>query len=291
MHQETPKPWLSWLIFIILSVIWGSSFILMKEGMKGLSAFQVASIRIFSAGAILLPVALRQFKRVERTDLPLIILSGLLGTFFPAFLFCIAETKLDSSVAGILNALTPLSTIVLGVMFFNLSMTGRKWAGVIIGLMGLVWLVLSGSREVSFANISYAGFIIVATVLYGLNVNLVNRRLRHVPSLTLAALAFSSLALPAFIVLLATGYFSLTPDGPFLYSSAASAVLGIIGTAAASVLFYMLMKRSGALFASMVTYGIPFVALAWGALAGEAITAAQLVCLGFILGGVFLANR
>ena len=176
-------------------------------------------------------------------------------------------------------------------MFFSLPMTGRKWAGVIIGLTGLVWLVLSGSREISFENIAYSGFIILATVLYGLNVNLVNRRLRHIPSLTLAAVAFSFLAIPAFAVLMGTGYLGRKADPSFLYSSGASAVLGIFGTAAASVLFYMLMKRSGALFASMVTYGIPFVALGWGVLAGEAITAAQILCLGLILGGVYLANR
>lgn len=290
LHQQ-PKGWVNWLIFIILSVIWGSSFILMKEGMKGLSAYQVASIRILAAGLILLPVALRQLRNVRRGDLPLVVLSGLLGTFFPAYLFCIAETKLDSSVAGILNALTPLFTIVLGVLFFQLVLTARKWAGVIIGLAGLVLLVLSGGREISFENISYAGFIIVATILYGINVNLVNRHLRHIPSMTLAALAFSSLAIPAAIALWATGYFSLQKDAGFAYSTGASAVLGVFGTAVASVLFYMLMKRAGALFASMVTYGIPFVALAWGFLAGETITATQFLCLGLILGGVWLANR
>jgi drug/metabolite transporter (DMT)-like permease len=291
MLQQPSKNWVNWLIFIILSVIWGSSFILMKEGMKSLSAYQVASIRILAAGLILLPVALRQFRNVQRKDLPLIILSGLLGTFFPAYLFCIAETKLDSSVAGILNALTPLFTFILGALFFHLSLSAYKWAGVIIGLAGLVLLVLSGSREVSFANISYSGFIIVATILYGLNVNLVNRNLRHIPSLTLAALAFSSLAVPAALALWATGYFSLPTTGGFVYSTGASAILGVFGTAVASVLFYMLMKRAGAVLASMVTYGIPCVALTWGYLAGESITAIQFLCLGLILGGVWLANR
>lgn len=291
MLQQQPKSWVNWLIFIVLSLIWGSSFILMKEGMKNLSAYQVASLRILAAGLILLPIALRQLRNVKRKDLPLVVLSGLLGTFFPAYLFCIAETKLDSSVAGILNALTPLFTIVLGVIFFQLVLTARKWAGVIIGLAGLVLLVLSGGREISFENISYAGFIIVATILYGLNVNVVNRNLRHIPSMTLAALAFSSLAIPAAIVLWATGYFNLQKDAGFAYSTGASAVLGVFGTAVASILFYMLMKRAGALFASMVTYGIPFVALGWGFLAGETITATQFLCLGLILGGVWLANR
>src|SRR6187549_1488675 len=118
MEGQRPNNWLNWIIFIILSLVWGSSFILMKEGMKNLSAYQVASLRVFSAGAILIPVALKNIKNVQRVDLPRVILSGLLGTFFPAYLFCIAETSLDSGVAGILNALTPLFTIVLGVLFF-----------------------------------------------------------------------------------------------------------------------------------------------------------------------------
>jgi drug/metabolite transporter (DMT)-like permease len=291
MEQKLKGNGINWLIFIVLSLIWGSSFILMKEGMKNLNAYQVASIRIFSAGAILLPVALKNISAVKKSDLPLTLLSGLLGTFFPAYLFCIAETKLDSGVAGILNALTPLFTIIIGVLFFQLQLSFWKWAGVLTGLAGLILLVLSGSRDISFSNISYSGFIIIATILYGINVNMVSRNLRHIPSLTLASVAFALLTIPSLMILWYTDYFSLASQPGFAYSSGASAVLGVFGTAVASVLFYMLMKRAGALFASMVTYGIPFVALAWGYLAGETITAVQIVCLGLILGGVYLANR
>jgi drug/metabolite transporter (DMT)-like permease len=259
--------------------------------MKNLSAYQVASLRVFSAGAILIPVALKNIKNVQRVDLPRVILSGLLGTFFPAYLFCIAETSLDSGVAGILNALTPLFTIVLGVLFFKMVLIPRKWIGVLTGLVGLILLVLSGTRQVTFSNISYSGFIIIATLCYGLNVNMVGRYLRHIPSLTLASIAFSLLTIPAALVLWYTGYFNLPVNEHNVYSTGASSILGIFGTAIASVLFYMLMKRAGTLFASMVTYGIPFVAIAWGFLAGESITGLQIACLGLILGGVYLANR
>jgi drug/metabolite transporter (DMT)-like permease len=291
MEGQQPNNWLNWIIFIILSLVWGSSFILMKEGMKNLSAYQVASLRVFSAGAILIPVALKNIKNVQRVDLPRVILSGLLGTFFPAYLFCIAETSLDSGVAGILNALTPLFTIVLGVLFFKMVLIPRKWIGVLTGLVGLILLVLSGTRQVTFSNISYSGFIIIATLCYGLNVNMVGRYLRHIPSLTLASIAFSLLTIPAALVLWYTGYFNLPVNEHNVYSTGASSILGIFGTAIASVLFYMLMKRAGTLFASMVTYGIPFVAIAWGFLAGESITGLQIACLGLILGGVYLANR
>ncbi len=291
MKQENGQKWFNWVLFIVLSIIWGSSFILMKEGMKSLSAYQVASIRILSAGAILIPIAIKNLAKVPKADLPYAILSGLLGSFFPAYLFCIAETKLDSGIAGILNALTPLFTVIIGVVFFGLKPSIWKWAGIIIGLAGLILLIVSGSREISFANISYAGFILLATILYGLNVNMVSMRLKHLPSTTLAAVAFSSLTIPSLLILTFTGYFSALAPGPFVYSTGASAILGIFGTAIASILFYMLMKRAGALFASMVTYGIPFVALAWGYLAGEHITAAQFLCLGLILMGVYVARR
>jgi drug/metabolite transporter (DMT)-like permease len=263
----------------------------MKEGMKHLTAYQVASLRIFSAGAILLPVALRNLRTIHRKDIPLAVLSGLMGTFFPAYLFCIAETRLDSGVAGILNALTPLFTIIIGVIFFQMKLSPRKWAGVLTGLAGLILLVMAGKKEISFSNISYSGFIIIATLCYGINVNMVSRYLKHIPSLTLAATAFSLLTIPAGFVLIYTGYFNITANGGFLYSTASSVVLGVFGTAVASVLFYVLMKKAGALFASMVTYGIPFVALGWGFIAGESITAIQFLCLGLILAGVYLANR
>lgn len=291
MKQEGGQNLINWILFIILSIIWGSSFILMKEGMKSLSAYQVASLRIFSAGAILVPVALKNLRKVDPKDIPYTILSGLLGSFFPAYLFCIAETKLDSGIAGILNALTPLFTVVLGVAFFGLKPSIWKWVGIITGLAGLVLLIISGSRDISFNNISYAGFILVATIFYGLNVNMVSKRLKHIPSITLAAIAFSTLIIPALAILAYTGYFSLNISRDMIYSTTASAVLGVFGTAIASILFYMLMKRAGALFASMVTYGIPFVALAWGYLAGEQITGAQLLCLGLILAGVYVARR
>jgi drug/metabolite transporter (DMT)-like permease len=291
MKQDGGQNLINWVIFIILSIIWGSSFILMKEGMKALSAYQVASLRIFSAGAILVPVAVKNLGKVDRKDIPYTILSGLLGSFFPAYLFCIAETKLDSGIAGILNALTPLFTVVLGVAFFGLQPSIWKWIGILTGLAGLMLLIVSGSRDISFNNISYAGFILIATVFYGLNVNMVSKRLKHIPSITLAAIAFSTLVIPALAILGFTGYFSLDLSPDMVYSTAASAVLGIFGTAIASILFYMLMKRAGALFASMVTYGIPFVALAWGYLAGEQITSAQLLCLGLILAGVYVARR
>jgi drug/metabolite transporter (DMT)-like permease len=282
----------NWLIFILLSFIWGSSFILMKEGMTSLSAYQVASIRILSAGVVLLPFAFQAFKAVPAHKRMLVFLSGLLGTFFPAYLFCIAETKLDSSLAGILNALTPLFTLLIGAVFFNRQIGWRKWAGVLIGFAGLVLLILAGNKKMSFGYLGYASFILLATLLYGINVNLVSKYLKEIGSRQIATVAFTLLIIPSFFILWMTGFFSEASSSKgFIYATGASMVLGIMGTAVASILFYVLLKRAGPVFSSMVTYGIPFVALFWGILANEQINPVQIGCLCIILGGVYLANK
>ncbi|HCL05019.1 MAG TPA: permease [Chitinophagaceae bacterium] len=282
---------INWGIFIILSIIWGSSFILMKEGMRVLTPYQVASIRILSAGLILTPFALKALRQVPQNKWLLVILSGLLGNFFPAYLFCIAETEIDSSLAGILNALTPMFTILVGISFFQLKANSTKILGVIIGFIGLCLLMLSG-KEVSFSNLSYAGLVLLATLCYGINVNMVGRYMKEVGSLNIASLAFVFLIIPSSIILYITGYLQLELSStPVLKATGASFVLGVLGTAFASIIFYMLVKRAGTLFASMVTYGIPFVAVFWGLLDGEQITLLQVGCLGVILCGVYLVNK
>ena len=276
---------------MILSVIWGSSFILMKEGMVRLSPYQVASIRIFSAGLVLIPFALRSLRAIPKDKILLVLVSGLLGNFFPAYLFCIAETRLDSGLAGILNALTPFFVILIGMSFFNLKANAIKITGVIVGFIGLCLLV-TVNGHFGLQNISYSLFILLATFFYGLNVNLIGRYMQGIGSINIASLAFVFLMIPSSITLWTTGYFNMHfSEATVWHSTLASFVLGVMGTAVASILFYMLIKRAGNLFASMVTYGIPFVALAWGVWYGELITWLQVGCLGIILVGVYLVNK
>lgn len=282
---------LNWSIFAILSFIWGSSFILMKEGMKSLSAYQVAAIRMASAGIILLPLALKQMKQLPRNKIGYAVLSGVLGSFFPAFLFCIAETRIDSALAGILNALTPISVVTIGLLFFKSKVTRIQFAGVLIGFVGLVLLFLTRGN-INLTYISFASLVLLATISYGLNVNMVNRYLHEVPSFHIATFAFVSLLVPALIILAVTGYFSLPLSNPdVLWATGASVILGIFGTAVATVLFYVMLKTAGTVFSSMVTYGIPFVAIFWGVLAGETITMMEIACLGIILAGVYVARK
>ncbi|OQP47066.1 hypothetical protein A4H97_05995 [Niastella yeongjuensis] len=279
------------LVFTALCIIWGSSFILMKEGMKFLSPYQVATIRILSAGVVLLPVAIRHWKNIPANKLGIVFLSGILGSFIPAYLFCLAETKIDSSLAGFLNSLTPVFTIFTGLLFFGQVFQLHKLTGVLIAISGML-VLLFAKGNVNVQYFSYASFALVATVLYGLNINLVGRHLKEIGSLSVVAVSFALLLLPCLIILWFTGYFSLPlSQKGIVFSSSASSLLGIMGTAVATVLFYILIKRSGGLFASMVTYGIPFIALSWGVLAGETINGWQILGLVIILAGVYVTTR
>jgi drug/metabolite transporter (DMT)-like permease len=282
---------LNWVLFVALSFIWGSSFILMKEGMRILTPYQVASIRMLSAGLILFPIALVRRRQVQKKSIGLIVLSGLLGSFIPAFLFCIAETRIDSALAGILNALTPICVIIVGTTLFHQKSTRNQVLGVAIGFAGLLFLFLSNSN-ISLTYVSYAVLVLLATLSYGLNVNMVNKNLLHIPSLNIAAFAFTSLIIPSFVVLWLTDFFQLPmKSSEMIWSIGASALLGLTGTAVATILFYILLKKAGPIFSSMVTYGIPFVAIFWGWLAGESVTFLQVACLLMILGGVYISRR
>ena len=283
---------LNWLLFILLSFIWGSSFILMKAGMVGLSAFQVASIRIISAGIVLLPVAITSIRLIPKKLMFTVFLSGALGSLIPAYLFCVAEQKVESALAGVLNSLTPIFVIIAGAMFFNTRIAINKVIGILIALFGSVLLFLFRPNFSSNSNVIHISYIILATAMYGYNVNMVQKHLKQIPSIRIAAVAMLMNAIPAFVVLFLSGYFSQDLfSQEVLISTGYSAVLGIFGTAVATILFYMLLKRAGSIFASMVTYCIPIVAIFWGIIYNEEVGWKQVLGMAVILAGVYIANR
>ncbi len=288
---------INWLLFILLCLIWGSSFILMKWGLynsKGeavLTAYQVAALRMLTAGLIMLPFVFQTLKKVPRRLFGYILLSGWLGSFFPAFLFCISETKIGGALAGSLNSLTPLFVVITGALFFGLITSFQKILGVVVGLAGTGLLILANVDKTP-EYMAYTLFVVAATILYGINVNMVHNKLKGVSSVQIAAIAFTGLIPPALLVLFVSGYFNLPlSESVYTVSTVASSILGIVGTALASIIFYVMVKRAGGLFASLVTYGIPFVAIGWGIYYGERIMPLQIVALMIILLGVYLANR
>jgi drug/metabolite transporter (DMT)-like permease len=282
----------AWLIFIALAFIWGSSFILMKIGlMNGLSAYHIAAIRIVSAGAVLFPIAVSAVKKIPWNKCWLVFLSGALGSLIPAFLFCIAEEAIDSALAGTINSLTPVFVILTGALFFNIKTPPHKIIGIIIAFTGCVLLLFS-KGTMQNKEVSYSALVVIATILYGFNVNMVSRNLLHISSLHITAVALSFNAILAFIVLIFTGFFNLPfSNTAVLKGTAAAVFLGVMGTAVATVLFYMLVKRASSIFATMVTYAIPFVAIGWGFYYKEDIGWKQVMCLFIILLGVYWANK
>ncbi|MFN5335421.1 MAG: DMT family transporter [Bacteroidota bacterium] len=281
-----------WLIFLLLCLIWGSSFILMKLGMKVLSPYEVASLRMLSAGLVLLPFFPKAWRNTNSKTRSIALLTGLLGSFFAAILFCLAETSINSSVAAILNATTPLFVMIVGLLFFKRSTTIIQVAGILIGFIGVLLLFLPSlqAHDVSFTG--HALLVLLATVLYGFNVNIANKSLQNTPPLYIATLAFGMLLPLDALMLFQQGFFHKEVfDEPLLKALASSVVLGVLGTAFATWLFYILMQKAGPLFSSMVTYGLPFVAIGWGVMAGETISSTVFVALILILSGVYLANK
>jgi len=289
------KKLINWGIFILLAVIWGSSFLLMKIGMQAgsvqLSPYQVASLRMVFAGIVLVPFAFQALKNIPKNKIGLVILSGIIGNFIPAYLFCIAETKIDSALAGILNSLTPLFTILVGMVIFKVSIDFKKIGGILLGLVGLCVSVVAG-KTLHFENFSFSFFIMLATICYGINVNMVGKHMQNISAIHIASVAFSFSVIPGIIILYMTGYFNYDfKDAALLHATLAGGTLGVINTSIASILFYILVKRAGILFASTVTYAIPFVSLAMGLIYNEPIHPLRLVGLAIILIGVYLVNK
>lgn len=276
-------------MFFALALVWGSSFILMKEGAKQLTGWQIGAIRIFSAALVFSPFAVAYIRRIPAGKIPLIVLTGLLGNLFPAFLFGIAiQREIESSLAGILNSLTPLFVIVIGALFFRRIVPAKKVMGVLIGFAGLVILSLT-KGPVTLSEIGFTLLILLATLFYGVNVNLITTYLKGVDPFQMATISIASLLLPTAVFLFFNPVSFSTPA--MRQSIFACVTLGILGSSVATALYYILIRKAGGLFASLVTYAIPVVAIFLGVLAGEQIGLVQVGCLGIILGGVYLANR
>ena len=284
-----------WLLFILLSIIWGSSFILIKAGLIGLNAYQVASLRIVAAGLALLPLFIKDIKTISRKDILPVFLSGTFGNLIPAYLFAMAQKNIPSGVAGVLNSLTPIFAFIIGWQFFNAEISKNKSWGIAVAFFGALLLSYANNLDAADAGslkILPILLILIATLFYGYNVNFVKHYLSHRPSAATAATALGLNAIPALAILAFTGFFSgdLTQD-VVLHSIGYVSLLGILGSAIATVLFYSLLKKAGVVFSSMVTYAIPIVAVIWGVVFGEQFTLLHFLSFIIILTGVFIANK
>lgn len=286
----TKKSW-QWLVLIFLSFIWGTSFILMKRGLESYTSHQVAAFRLLFSFLIFSPVFITRLRKINRNNLKSLLIVGFIGNGIPAFLFTKAQTQIDSSIAGILNSLTPLFTLLIGLIFYQSRVMLINIIGILLGLLGAVGLIYRGSSDILNNTNWYALYAILATLCYGISVNEIKHKLHDLDGLTIACLGFFFIGPFAGFSLLFTdfSYALSTPD--YLENLGYIALLALFSSAIAITIFNILIKFTTAIFAASVTYIIPIFAIFWGVFDGEKISLDQFLWVAIILVGIYLVNK
>lgn len=289
MNPEKEK----WILLIVLTLIWGSSFILIKKGLEHFDPYQVGALRVLIAGVLLSPLAIIHRKKFPQKRIKWLVLAAFSGNFIPMFLFPIAETQISSSVAGIINSMMPIFVIIVGGLFWKSATTGRQILGVSISFSGACLLMLGSQGETGIKFFPIL-LLLIATFLYAISMTTVKAKLNDISSQVLSGFVFFYvLFLPSLLALISTGFF-----GEFKGTSSEFIGLGyvsllsIFGTGLAMLLNYRLLKISSPLFASTVTLLMPIVAVLWGVLDGERLTTIQFTGGLIIIGGlIFLRSK
>ena len=289
MNQEQKK----WMYLSVLAIVWGSSFILIKKGLIGLTPLQLGSLRTVISSIFIFIIGFKSLKTILSHQWKWVVLSGFLGTFLPSFLFAFAETEVDSGVVSILNALVPLNAILIGLAVFKIASTKTQIFGVLLGFIGASMLIFNSMELNPDQNYLFAGFVVLATLMYGFNVNIIKHYLQEVKPIAIATGNFAAIVIPALLVLICSNFFnSKTFENEAIYPSIGYiAVLSLFGTVMAKIIFNNLIQISSPVFASSVTYLMPLVALLWGLLDGELFGLDQGFASLLILCGIYLANK
>ncbi|WP_299674168.1 DMT family transporter [uncultured Dokdonia sp.] len=284
---------LKWIYLVVLSIIWGSSFILIKKGLVGLTPIQLGALRILFTAFFLLLIGWKSLRTIKKAEWKWIIISGVLGTGLPVFLFAYAETEIDSAIAAILNSSVPLLTLLLGLTIFGAKFLKRQLAGVLVGLSGATALILIGASINPSQNYWYALLVIAAGVMYALNVNIIKRYMQNISAIAIATGNFIFLIPPALILLVYSDFFNqeVLQSQEVQISLGYIVILALFGTAMAKVMFNKLVQISNPVFASSVTYLMPIISVMWGLLDHEKFTIWQLFASIVIIAGVYLVNK
>ena len=275
-----------------MALIWGSSFILMKKALLTYSSVELGASRIVITFFLLLPLTFKRFKKVPKSSWKFIGFAGVMGNAIPAFLFAYAQTGIDSSTAGILNSLTPLFTMLVGLLFFRISTKWVNLLGVFLGLAGALGLMMiSGGKSFQF-NFSFGIFIIISTMLYAVNANMLKKYLHNVDAITIAAFAFFIIGIPAcFFLFLGTSFIEHLLDKPDGFQGLEYIlILSVLGTGLSMIAYNKLIKITSAVFAASVTYVMPIIALFWGISDGEMFSWSHLLWILLIILGIYLVN-
>lgn len=277
-------------LMLLLALIWGSSFILMKRGVEVFTYIEVAILRLVIACLVMVPFVWKKIVSTPKKLWTPLIVVALFGNGIPAFLFTKAQTVLDSSYIGILNSLVPLFTFVIAIFVFKTKWKIVNLIGIFIGLLGAIWLIIGNG--VSFENSNYAWLIIIATLCYAISLNTIKNYLQEMKSIDISGLAFVLAGPPCLIALHFTDFFDTLSHAPKAWSALFYiSILAIFGTAIALIIFNQLVKRTNAIFSSSVTYLIPIVAIGWGIFDGENILNSHLIGVTIIFTGIYLVNK
>lgn len=281
-----------WGTLIILSIIWGSSYILIKKGLTGLTPVQLGSLRVIITTLLIAPIGYNKIKHIPKNKMKWVAISAFVGSFFPAYLFAFAETEISSSVTAVMVSLTPLFTLLISVIIFGEELLKKQVIGVIIGFLGIIVLINNELLSSSF-NILYVMFIVLAAFCYAVNANLLKYKLPNIPALGIVFMSFLFMFIPAFIVLFFSDFpFSDFTSNPLILESIVYIViLALFGTAIAKVLYIKLLAISTPVFSVSTTYLMPVVAIFWGLLDGEDFKLIQFVGTSIILIGVYLVTK
>ena len=287
------KDLLAWSLLILLAIIWGSSPILIKKALVKLDPFEIGALRLTLASFVLMPFLLKNLREIKRKDYFILFISGIVGNVIPYFLYPIAQTKIDSATSGVLTSLTPFFALIIGVIFYKLKATKNNIIGLIIGFLGTFLLILfSGSSDGITADV-FGLFVVAATLLYGINLNLVKYHLNHLKPITITSFSIVSiLPITVYILFFLSPFYDHLKDFNFYKVELGYVlILGVLGTSIATIIFYNLIKIKDTVFASMVTYLMPLVAISLGVIDGEKINEVQLFGMALILTGVFINGK
>ena len=287
------KNLIAWALLILLAIIWGSSPILIKKALIKLDPFEIGALRLTLASFVLFPFLAKNLKEIKRKDYLILFISGIVGNVLPYFLYPIAQTKIDSATSGVLTSLTPFFALIVGVLFYKLKATKNNIIGLVIGFIGTSLLILFSNKSDGFSVDLFGLFVVAATLLYGINLNLVKYHLNHLKPITITSFSIVSiLPITVCILFYSTPFLShFNNFNNYSLEFGYVFILGVLGTSIATIIFYNLIKIKDTVFASMVTYLMPIVAIIFGVLDGEIINAIQLFGMALIMGGVFINSK
>lgn len=282
-----------WVYLVVLALIWGTSYILIKKGLQGFTPIQLGAVRILLAALFLGAIGFKTLSKLSRYQWKWIAVSGFLGSFFPVFLFAYAQTEIDSGVTAVLNSMVPLFTLFIGRYLFGTAIRPLQLLGVVLGFFGALGLILVGAQMYADQDYRYALLILLAALGYACNANIIKAKLQGTSPLAIATGNFMVITLPALVILPLSGFFdTVVIEGPYFWSSLGYlTLLCLMSTCIAKIMFNRLIQMADPVFSVSVTYLIPVVGLMWGLADGESFVPQQLLAACLILLGVYMVTQ